>query len=52
MARKLNSIFLGKKGEEEIPTTRHVAYWILIFACVIIMWLIVNGIINKILTLY
>ena len=50
--RKINSFFLNKRGEEETPTTRHIAYWILIFACIVIMWFIVNGIIRKLLTLY
>ncbi|MBI2655912.1 hypothetical protein HYX06_05830 [Candidatus Woesearchaeota archaeon] len=53
MARKkINSFFFSKRGEEETPTTRHIAYWILIFASIIAMWFIVKGIISKLLTLY
>ncbi len=42
---------LNKRGESEF-ITKHLIYLILIGAGIIIIWLIVKGIINKLLTLY
>ena len=54
MARKkINSFFLNKRGEGgEHQITKHIIYWALIIVCAIIMWVIVNGIIHKLLVLY
>jgi len=46
-----NIMDLDKKGDVEF-STKHLIYWILIGAAVILIWFIVNGIINKLLTLY
>ena len=43
---------LNKRGEESEFITKHLIYLILIGAGIIAIWLIINGIINKILTLY
>ena len=42
---------LNRRGESEF-ITKHLIYLILIGAGIIAIWLIVNGIINKVLTLY
>ena len=41
----------NKRGAAEF-VTRNLVYYILIAACIVIMWFIVKGIINKLLTLY
>ena len=41
----------NKRGDTKFVSKRLV-YWVLIAACVIIIWFIVKGIINKLLTLY
>ena len=47
----ITKFFKNKKGDED-SISKHLIYWILIAACVVIMWFIVNGIIHKLLTLY
>ena len=42
---------LNKRGDVEF-STKHLIYWILIGAAVIVILFIVNGIIKKLLTLY
>ncbi len=43
--------FWNKKGDTNF-LTKNLVYWLLIAACVVIMWFVVNGIIHKLLTLY
>jgi len=42
---------LNKRGDVDF-STKHLIYWILIAAAVVVIWFIVKGIINKLLTLY
>jgi len=43
---------LNKRGEASHFITKHMIYIILIAAAIVVMWLIIKGIINKLLTLY
>ncbi len=45
-----NEIYKTKKGEDLF--TKHLVLWILLAALIIVIWLIINGIIRKLLTVY